>query len=64
MKQRSRSAWPVQKVAAAGVSGAFVTLIVWSCTKAGIDMPPDVAAAIVTVGCFVGGYFVPPARGE
>lgn len=47
---------PVEQVrrnpnaAASGLSGAFITLILWGADQMGLDMSPLVAGAIVTLG--------------
>lgn len=47
---------PVPKVAAAGGAGIAGTLLVFIAQRAGVDLPPEVAAAIITVVAFVAGY--------
>lgn len=34
---------------AAGISGAVVTIGVWAATSLGVEVPPEVAAAVTTV---------------
>ena len=51
-------ATPEPKVLAAGVSGAVATVLIWAATLAGLDLTPEVAAAIATLVAFVAGYFV------
>ena len=48
---------PRKKVAAAGTGGALATAIVAIAAWAGVDMPPEVAAALCTVVSFAAGYF-------
>lgn len=44
------------KVAAAGVSGAAATILVWAISLPGVEVPPEVAASFSTVLAFLGGY--------
>lgn len=44
------------KVAAAGVSGAAATVIVWVCAQLGLEVPGEVGAAIATLLAFAGGW--------
>lgn len=53
----SRKHAPRKKVAAAGAGGAAVTAIVTIMAWAGVDVPPEVAAAFCTVVSFAAGYF-------
>lgn len=53
------TARPVPKVAAAGMSGAAVTLLVGIAQQLGVAVPPEVAAAAVTVASFLAGYLRP-----
>ena len=48
-----------KKVAAAGVSGAAVTVLVYVAGLLGLEMPAEVAAAVVTVVSAVVAYVVP-----
>lgn len=50
---------PVPKVAAAGLSAAIVTLIVFAAKSFGYPIPAEVAAAAVTVVSSVAGYWAP-----
>ena len=46
------------KVRSAGVAGVIVTVIVWALGAfAGVDVPAEVAAALVTVITFIVGFF-------
>lgn len=46
------------KVRAAGLAGIIVTVIVWVLGNFwGIEVPPEVAAALVTVITFITGFF-------
>lgn len=40
---------PSSKVAAAGAAGAVTTVVVWAASLAGVDVPPEVAAALTTL---------------
>lgn len=57
------SAKPVPKVAAAGTSGAAATVLVWIADAVGLDLPPAVAAALVTLAAFAAGYLTPAGGG-
>jgi len=48
---------PVRKVAAGGISGAAVTMIIFGFHQAGITIPAEVAAASVTILSFVSSWF-------
>lgn len=43
------SSKPTKKVQAAGISGAIVTVLVYGLSLAGIELPPEVAAAAVAL---------------
>jgi hypothetical protein len=60
MMNKSPSAAPVPKVASAGITGAAVTLIISALGYYGIELPPEVAAALATLFAFVAGYLTPP----
>jgi len=47
---------PTPKIAAAGIGGAVATLAVWISAQFGVDMPPEVGAAVATVLSFAAGY--------
>ncbi|AYN55956.1 membrane protein [Arthrobacter phage Noely] len=47
---------PTDKMAAAGTGGAAALLLQWGARQAGLDLPPDVAAAFVLVAAFVAGW--------
>lgn len=48
---------PDPKVVAAGVGGAVTTIIIWLLVRfAGVETPPDVAAAIATLIAIAAGY--------
>lgn len=59
---RSPSSAPVPKVAAAGIAGAFVGIILWAINYFyQIEVPAEVASALTTIVAFVAGYMTPPA---
>lgn len=47
---------PTPKVVGAGAGGAIATILVWVLGLAGVEVPPEVAAALATVVAFIGGY--------
>lgn len=47
------------KVAAGGAAGAAVTVIVFVAGQLGLEVPPEVAAALVTLISTGAGYFKP-----
>ena len=47
---------PVPKVAAAGVGGAVATVLVFIANQFGLDVGPEVAAAIATILAFAFGW--------
>jgi hypothetical protein len=53
---RQPSARPTRKMAAAGVSGAAATLLLWALNAFGIAMDAEVAAAIATATMGIAGY--------
>ena len=56
----TRSIAPRPKVAAAGIGGAVTTIVIWLLNDmAGIEVTPEVAAALATIIAFVAGYFTP-----
>lgn len=56
MGDMSQSKRPVAKVAAAGTGGAAATVLIAIASQLGLDLPPEVAAAITTVLAFAAGY--------
>jgi len=48
---------PTAKMQAVGVAGAGAVVLVWVAGLLGIDMPPEVAAAIAVLLNFAAGYF-------
>jgi len=58
MSYQSPDTLPVYaKVAAAGVTGTLVTVLVLVLGLVGVVVPPGVEAAAATVAAFVAGYF-------
>lgn len=47
---------PTPKVAAAGLGGAFGTVLVVIANAVGLDLPPEAASAIVVLFSFGAGY--------
>lgn len=47
---------PKPKVAAAGAGGFAATILISAAALAGVDLPPEVAAGMVTVVSFGAGY--------
>ncbi len=47
---------PVPKVKAAGAGGIAATLLISLAGLLGVDLPPEIAAAIVAVAAFLAGY--------
>jgi hypothetical protein len=47
---------PTRKLAAAGVSGAATTLLLWALDSLGIALDAEVAAAITTAAMGIAGY--------
>ncbi len=52
----NRSGKPRPKVAAAGIAGALATVVVFALSQAGIVLPAEVVAALVTLVAFGAGY--------
>jgi hypothetical protein len=51
---------PVSKVAVSGAAGAAVSVLVWILRQfMAVDIPPDIAAALITLLMFAVGYAVP-----
>jgi hypothetical protein len=50
---------PEKKVTAAVTAGAIATILVWILNLAGVNVPPEVAAAITTILAAVAGYLAP-----
>jgi hypothetical protein len=47
---------PQPKVAAGGAAGAVATIVVFVLGQAGVDVTPEVAAALATIISFAAGY--------
>jgi putative flippase GtrA len=47
---------PQPKVAAGGIGGAVTIVLVFIAGQAGVDVPPEVAAALSTLASFAAGY--------
>lgn len=47
---------PQPKVAAAGIAGSVSLILVWAAGLAGLDVPPEVAAAFTAILSFAAGY--------
>ena len=47
---------PVPKVAAAGSAGALGTVLIYVAGLLGVELPPEVAAAVVALVMFAAGY--------
>ena len=56
MTKNAPSAAPVAKVAAGGIAGMATTVLVWGAGQLGVDLPPEIAGAIVGLAMFVAGY--------
>lgn len=50
---------PQRKVAGAGISGAIVMVLVWIGGQTGVEIPAEVAAALVTIVAFITAYMIP-----
>ena len=51
------TAAPTSKVAAAGIAGTIVTLVIFIAAQFNFVIPSEVAAAAVTLASFIAGYF-------
>ena len=58
------SSKPSNKTTTTVVSGALVTVIVWIANTYGVDIPAEVAAAIVTLIATAIGYFMVAKSGK
>jgi hypothetical protein len=56
------SSAPTNKVAAAGIGGSVAVVLVWLAGMFGIEVPPEVAAAVTTLISFFSGYLVKEKR--
>jgi hypothetical protein len=50
---------PEKKVTAATLAGAIATILVWILHLAGVNIPPEVSAALTTILAAVAGYLAP-----
>lgn len=50
---------PNTKVAAGGLAGGLSMLVVWGIGATGIEVPPEIAAAVTTLVTFAVSYMVP-----
>lgn len=55
-RSQGTSKRPTDKITAAGAAGALTTIVVWVAGLAGLDVPPEIAAALTTVLVFFAGY--------
>lgn len=46
---------------AVGISGAIVTVIIFIASRYGIEIPPEVAAAMALLFSWIAGYMTPEA---
>lgn len=53
------SKMPGRKISAVAIAGSITTVLVFILTYAGVDLPPEVAAAVTTLVASVLGYLVP-----
>lgn len=58
------SSRPSNKTTTTVVSGALVTVIVWIANTYGVDIPAEVAAAVVTLIATAIGYFMVAKSGK
>ena len=47
---------PQPKVVAGGIGGSVAIVLVWALGQAGVNMPPEVAAAVSAILGFVAAY--------
>lgn len=52
----TRGTAPIAKVANAGWAGSAATVAIFICKQLGLDLPPEVAAAIVTLAAYSAAY--------
>lgn len=55
-KETTMSYTPTPKVAAAGAGGATSIILIYVLSLMGVELPPEVAAAIATLLAFAAGY--------
>lgn len=48
---------PTQKMAATGTAGAVSVVLVWAAGLAGVEVPPEVAAAGAVIIAWAAGWF-------
>ena len=53
----ANTATPTPKMAAAGITGAVAIVLVWLAGLFGLEVPPEVAAAVAAILAFGAGYF-------
>lgn len=56
MKKRNADLSPTPKVAAAGIAGSITLVGVWVAGLFGLDVPPEVAAAVTAIIATAAGY--------
>jgi hypothetical protein len=63
---KQATAVPTRKVAASGIAGTVVTLVVWVLNTYVLKtpIPGDIAATLTTVFAFALSYYVPPAPSD
>jgi len=53
---------PTRKVGSSAIGGALATIVIWAInTYSGVEMPPEIAAAITTIIVALIAYLVPDA---
>lgn len=63
-KPRMNDPFPARKVLSSGISGAVTTVLIWIAGEFGVEMPPEVATALVTLVVFAAGYLTRPGTWE
>lgn len=56
------TAMPTAKIAASGIGGSVSIVLVWLAGLTGLEVPPEVAAAVTTIISFLSGYLVREKR--
>lgn len=59
MARLSKADLPYRKVGVGAAAGALTTIAVWVLKQSGIEMPPEVAAALTTILTFAVQYMTP-----
>ncbi len=59
IEQQETDWTPTRKVATGGIAGALGIIGVWVAGLFGLEVPPEVAAAAVTVLAFAASYIIP-----